>query len=261
MRIRPVELAAIRAGTVDLAYRRWDRARVVVGTRMRTPVGLIEVTEVGPVDERTIGEDDARRAGAASLDALRRGLSAGADRPVFRVGLRWAGADPRIALRGRPPTADELAGIRARLDRLDAASSVGPWTRPTLRIIDRSPGVRAPDLAAELGRDTPSFKRDVRKLKEWGLTESLDVGYRLSPRGEAVVDDGGPPRQRPAPTGTPLPAVGAAAARALAAAGLTTLEAVAAIPERELAALHGVGPVALATLREAVTRTAPPGPG
>jgi ribosomal protein S19E (S16A) len=27
----------------------------------------------------------------------------------------------------------------------------------------------------------------VRKLKELGLTESLDVGYRLSPRGRAFL--------------------------------------------------------------------------
>ena len=253
VRIRPVELAGIKAGVLDLGFRRWDRPRVVVGTRMRTAVGLIEVTSVEPVDEATITEDDARRAGAASLDALRRGLAARADRPVFRVGLRWAGDDPRIALRQRPPTEAELAEIRARLDRLDAASSTGPWTRQTLAIIDRSPEVRAPDLAAELGRDTASFKRDVRKLKELGLTESLDIGYRLSPRGEAVVDDGGPSRDRPAPpTGTRLPKIGAPATRALTAAGLTTLEAVAAVPEQELAAMHGVGPVALTALREAL---------
>jgi hypothetical protein len=253
VRIRPFELAAIKAGSVDLGFRRWDRPRVLVGTRLRTAVGLIEVTSVEPVDETTLTEDDARRAGAASLDALRRGLAANADRPVFRVGLRWGGEDPRIALRQRPPSEAELAAIRARLDRLDAASSIGPWTRRTLAIIDRSPAVRAPDLAAELGRDTPSFKRDVRKLKELGLTESLDIGYRLSPRGEAVLDDGGPARGRPAPpTGTRLPKIGAPATRALTAAGLTTLEAVAAVPERELAALHGVGPVAMTKLRDAL---------
>jgi hypothetical protein len=253
VRIRPVELAGIKAGVLDLGFRRWDRPRVVVGTRMRTAVGLIEVTSVELVDETAITEEDARRAGAPSLDALRRGLAAGADRPVFRVGLRWAGDDPRIALRGRPPTETELADIRARLDRLDAASPSGPWTRRTLAIIDRSPEVRAPDLAAELGRDTASFKRDVRKLKELGLTESLDIGYRLSPRGEAVVDDGGPSRDRPAPpTGTRLPKIGAPATRALTAAGLTTLEAVAAVPEQELAAMHGVGPVALTALRAAL---------
>jgi ribosomal protein S19E (S16A) len=48
--------------------------------------------------------------------------------------------------------------------------------------------VRAADLAASVGRDKPSFKLDVRKLKELGLTESLEVGYRLSPQGRAVLD-------------------------------------------------------------------------
>jgi ribosomal protein S19E (S16A) len=48
--------------------------------------------------------------------------------------------------------------------------------------------VRAGDLADSLGRETPPFKVDVRKLKEMGLTESLEVGYRLSPRGRAVLD-------------------------------------------------------------------------
>jgi hypothetical protein len=48
--------------------------------------------------------------------------------------------------------------------------------------------VRAPDLAAGLGRETLPFKADVRKLKELGLTESLLVGYRLSPRGRAYLD-------------------------------------------------------------------------
>lgn len=32
------------------------------------------------------------------------------------------------------------------------------------------------------------FKQDVRKLKELGLTESLEIGYRLSPRGKSVID-------------------------------------------------------------------------
>lgn len=244
---------AVKAGAIDVGFRRWDRARVVVGTRMRTPVGLVEVTSVEVVDESAVTEDDARRAGAASRDALLGGLADRADRPLFRVGLRWAGEDPRIALRAQRPTPDELAALRARLDRLDAASAIGPWTRQTLEIIDRSPEVRAPDLAEALGRDTPSFKRDVRKLKELGLTESLDIGYRLSPRGEAVVDGDGPPRERlPPPAGTRLPALGAPATRALTAQGLTTLEAVAEVPQTELAALHGVGPIALAKLRAAL---------
>ena len=38
------------------------------------------------------------------------------------------------------------------------------------------------------GRERHPFKTDVRKLKELGLTESLEVGYRLSPRGRALLD-------------------------------------------------------------------------
>jgi hypothetical protein len=70
---------------------------------------------------------------------------------------------------------------------MDRASHEGPWTRRFLEMIARRPAVRAPDLAASIGWETPVFKRYVRKLKELGLTESLEVGYRISPRGEAVL--------------------------------------------------------------------------
>ena len=56
-----------------------------------------------------------------------------------------------------------------------------------LALIAANPERRAPDLAASLGRETLPFKRDVRKLKELGLTESLAVGYRLSARGRALL--------------------------------------------------------------------------
>ena len=57
-----------------------------------------------------------------------------------------------------------------------------------LELIRERPRVRAPDLAQSLGLDTQPFKRDVRKLKELGLTESLEIGYRLSPRGRTVLE-------------------------------------------------------------------------
>ena len=115
--------------------------------------------------------------------------------------------------------------------------------------------MRAPDLAARVGRETADFKKDVRKLKELGLTESLAIGYLLSPRGEAVVDAGLPaPRQRaPRETGTPLPrSIGAPATRALREVGVTTLEQVASYSAAQLDAMHGVGPVAIARLGEAL---------
>ncbi len=254
MMIRPDELRAIKRGEIDLAFRRWDRPRVKVGTRMRTGVGLIEVTSVERIPLSALRTEHARRAGAASLTALRQALAHRPDDPVFMVGLTYAGADPREALREQVPDEAEMAEIQAWLDRLDHASKHGPWTRATLAIIDRSPGVRAPELAAELSRETLEWKADVRKLKERGLTESLAIGYRLSPRGEAVLDHGGPPRKRaPRDTGTPLPrGIGAPATRALRAEGVTTLEQVREFSAAQLEGLHGVGPIAITRLREAL---------
>lgn len=252
--IRPETLRAIESGEVDLAFRRWDRPRVVVGTRMRTGVGLIEVTAVERVAASRISAAEARRAGS-TLPQLQKLLAARSELPVFKVGLRYAGADPRIALRNEVPSAAEIEQIRLRLARLDKASPVGPWTQQTLEIIDRRPTVRAPDLAAELGRETAEFKKDVRKLKELGLTESLDIGYRISPRGIAVLDADGVSRQRqPAPSGTSWPRIGAPATRALRAAGYDTLESLDGASASGLQALHGFGPIALARLREALDR-------
>ena len=62
-----------------------------------------------------------------------------------------------------------------------------PWTRQYLEMIAANEAVRAPDLAARVGLDTPRFKRRVRQLKGLGLTISLDVGYRISPRGRAYL--------------------------------------------------------------------------
>ncbi len=64
-----------------------------------------------------------------------------------------------------------------------------------LELIAAHPARRAPDLAAIRGMATQPFKADVRKLKELSLTESLEVGYRISPRGQAYLDRG--LRERP----------------------------------------------------------------
>jgi hypothetical protein len=187
VRFRPDELEGIAAGEITLAFRRWDRPRARVGARHRTPAGELEILAVDEVDPAAITDADARAAGAPSAEALLAGLRA--DRPrTYRVALRLAGPDGRVALREEADLDDSaVAAIAARLARLDAASRRGPWTGDVLRLVEARPGVRAADLATELSRETQPFKRDVRKLKELGLTESLEVGYRLSPRGAAFL--------------------------------------------------------------------------
>ena len=175
-------------GSVDLAFRRWRRAGVKAGGTQLTPAGLLAIDSVDVVDVGDISEADARRAGHRDRAELLAELGRHPDGTLYRIAFHHAGADPRLALREDADVSDDdLAGIRARLTRLDRASSHGPWTEPVLRLIAAHPAVRAADLAASLGRETQPFKTDVRKLKQLGLTESLDVGYRLSPRGRAVL--------------------------------------------------------------------------
>ncbi len=188
MLLRQDTLDAIAAGDVDLVFRRWRRPTVKAGGRLRTRIGELGIDAVERVDPSRITAAQARRAGYESKAALLEFLDGRDEGEVYRVRLHLAGPDARVALREqRDLTADDVATIDARLDRFDRASRHGAWTRPTLRLIAERPGTRAPDLAASVGRETAGFKTDVRKLKELGLTESLEVGYRVSPRGRAYL--------------------------------------------------------------------------
>ena len=159
-------------GSLTETYRRWRRPQVVAGRRYRTPVGFIVVDAVDQLQEAELPD----------------GVAVGGDPelPITRVRFhRVDDPDPRAALAA--DTEVDVDALTTRLDRMDARSSHGPWTRQTLRLIAQHPERRAGDLAELLGRDRDDWKRDVRKLKQLGLTLSLEVGYRLSPRGAAYL--------------------------------------------------------------------------
>jgi hypothetical protein len=182
-------LDGLADGTITVVFRRWARPRVRAGSKLRTAVGVLSIDAVDELDFAGITDDDARRSGFLSRTALLDDLASQRDGRVYRIALHVAGPDPRVELRGRDAlTGDELADVERRLARLDAASRHGAWTLAVLRLIRDRPEVRAGDLAPTRGQETLAFKRDVRKLKELGLTESLEVGYRLSARGRAVLD-------------------------------------------------------------------------
>jgi hypothetical protein len=146
------------------------------------------VGKVERVERSALTDADAHRAGFASLNDLLAMLDRRDRGEIHRIELRYAGTDPRIELRNRADLTDaELDEIARRLQRFDDASRHGPWTRATLELIAKQPEVRAEELAAQMDREKLPFKRDVRKLKELGLTESLSPGYRLSPRGKTVL--------------------------------------------------------------------------
>jgi hypothetical protein len=113
-------LEAIRDGRVDLAFRRWERPRVLPGSRLRTAVGVLEVAAVELVERSTLGEDEAHRAGFDSPDDLLSMLDERGRGEIYRIELRYAGADPRVELRNRADLSeteiDDVSTKRAATD-------------------------------------------------------------------------------------------------------------------------------------------------
>jgi len=188
MLIKRAQLDAIVRGEIGLAFRRWKRPTVKAGGTLKTAVGVLAIDSVDRVTMSSITAPEARQAGFEDRATLLAELK-NRDGSVYRIALRHIGDDPRIALRKQARlSAADRTKLRDKLDRYDQRSNLGPWTHRILRCLSKRPAVRAGDLASSLGYETAWFKTNVRKLKALGLTESLEVGYRLSPRGRAFLE-------------------------------------------------------------------------
>lgn len=190
MLLRRSVLERIKAGHVTVAFRRWTRPTVKTGGRLRTAVGDLAIVDIRIVSDREIGEADVLAAGFTDRAALFRELDKRGPGPIHRIALRFLAEDGRRTLAQQQELSDtELARLVGDLGHLDRGRTAGsPWTQAILTLIAAHPGRRAADLAAQCSMDTPRFKRRVRQLKDLGLTESLEVGYRLSPRGIRALD-------------------------------------------------------------------------
>jgi hypothetical protein len=178
--------SGLRDGSLTVAYRRWKRPSVKPGGTLVSPGGLLAIDSVEAIDDTEVDAEDARRAGYASREELFASLRG--DGQLHRIRFHRLGEDPRVDLRQRTDlTGPESEAITRTLQRND-------WALPYLRLIQESPGIVSTELAARSGVERLVFKQRVRRLKALGLTESLDVGYRISPRGEAVLAD--PDHQR-----------------------------------------------------------------
>lgn len=67
-------LEKIKAGEVDLVFRRWSRPSVKAGGTLKTKVGLLAIGAVIDMDPGDVTEADARRAGFRDVADFRRWL-------------------------------------------------------------------------------------------------------------------------------------------------------------------------------------------
>lgn len=171
--------SGLRDGSITVAYRRWKRPSVRTGGTLQSPGGLLAIESVELIEESAIDRTDAAKAGYRSVEELLASLRP--DGALYRVTFHRIGDDPRVDLRRRTELdREESEQVTRVLDRNE-------WARPYLRLIAEHPGTVSTELAAKAGVDRPVFKQRVRRLKQLGLTESLEVGYRLSPRGASVL--------------------------------------------------------------------------
>ena len=177
----------IANGSITVVLRRWDAPRAKPGGTQRTVVGTIRIDDVAqyPGSYR-VPAAQARAAGYPDAKSAQKELDRRPAKHTYVIAVSYLAPDERPNLAADDGlSAADVEAITARLTRWDAATE--PWTRPYLEMIGANEAVRAPDLAARVGLDVPRFKRRVRQLKGLGLTISLDVGYRLSPRGRAYL--------------------------------------------------------------------------
>jgi biotin operon repressor len=178
-------LAGIAKGDVTLAFRRWQKPNVRTGRTLRTAAGVLAIDAIDAVDAGGLTNEDAARSGHSPLNALLADITGQRAGTLYRIAFHLAGADPRVALRDIADFGPgELHGLLQRLTNFDDDA---PWTLQTLRLIASREGITAGELAASIGFEKAALKQKIRKLKELGLTESLQSGYRISPRGRAFL--------------------------------------------------------------------------
>jgi biotin operon repressor len=176
-------------GSITVAFRRWRRAQVVAGRQYRTGLGMVAVESIEVITPDKITRALARDAGFPDADEAHADLRGDPELPLYCIRFRALdGADPRDELAATAALSEsESAAIAARLARMDTASKRGPWTAEVLALIAAHPAVSSAVLAENIGWERRDFKLHVRRLKALGLTISLDVGYRISPRGAAYL--------------------------------------------------------------------------
>jgi hypothetical protein len=92
MLIKREILEAIRAGRIDLQFRRWTRPTVKPGGTLKTPLGLLRIGTVTDMRPEDVTAADARRAGFADRADFDRWLATMKQGPLFqRIEVNWAG--------------------------------------------------------------------------------------------------------------------------------------------------------------------------
>ena len=161
MLFKEIHLQGIKTGKVKLAFRKWQKPSVKIGTRMHTSIGLVEVKSIEAIEETDVTDTDAIHAGFANKEHLLKSFSKNSNGVIYRIKISYYSEDPRISLREHTTLSEqELNDMMKKLQRLDKHSKKGDWTRKVLLTIKDNPNLHAIGIANLTGFE-----------KEWGANQ------------------------------------------------------------------------------------------
>ena len=169
-----------------MAFRKWKRPTIKQGGTLKTPIGILAIEEISIV--KSISEEELAAAGYTDRSAFEKEVSKSSGTDLYRIKFNLAGEDPRISLRNNDDLIpEEFEKIKTRLIRFDKSDRYPGWAHKVLNMIRDNPGKSAGYISEALEIEKVWIKPNIRKLKEMGLTISLEVGYKISPRGNAYL--------------------------------------------------------------------------
>ncbi len=189
MLFKEIHLKGIKSGEITLAFRKWHKASVKIGSLVHTSVGLIKIGDIQVVNENDITDQDAVMAGYHDKPQLLKSFGNNNEGNVYKITVIYHSADPRIKLREQTDLSeDQFHELKNKVDKLDRYSKQGNWTNKILLAIKENPNLHAIGIAKLTGFEKEWLKLNIRKLKNLGLTISQPVGYEISPLGNEYLN-------------------------------------------------------------------------
>lgn len=189
MLFKEIHLVGIKSGKIRLAFRKWQKVSVKIGSYLNTAIGLVEIHKIEIVNENDITDKDALNAGFTNKNQLLKSFTRNSTGKIFKISVSYHSADPRIKLREQTEISEQqFADLKNKLERLDNHSRQGHWTEKILFSIKDNPNLHAIGIAKLTGFEKEWLKLNIRKLKNLGLTISHNVGYEISPLGKLFIE-------------------------------------------------------------------------
>lgn len=183
----------IEEGRVTLTFRNWEHPRVTVGKTYRAgDVGEITIEDLSRVRLSEVTEEEARSAGAQSLEDFRRQYAARNPKVdleqhlTYRVRFRYVGNEAALVLAGRLGE-DDLRRLDRQLAHIDVQSYEGDWTQFFISTLTQKRWMRPGELAQHLGTDQDMVRRKMGVLADLGIVRAdPGLGYSLSDGGRKL---------------------------------------------------------------------------